>query len=606
MAVGGKRIRLGEILIKAGVLEEAQLEEALARQKETRAPIGEILTELGYVTEEKIKYALELQFGVKHVALKNAKIPPEVLRLLPEPLMKQYLMIPVAVNQLTVAMVDPNNILAIDQIRLKLRGVNVIPAVCTESDFWETFKSLPKEVVAAAPGGDAVGGPASTAPQDPAKLPSEIPAVSDQQLKDLIAQAKSAGGEAGVATLLNALMASAVKRRASSLVIEAGEQEAWLRFRIDGATFREGGLPAKLAAPLAQRLKVLAGLSNTSGAVPQHGTFAFALEGRSIKVSFHTMPARHGQVMTLRFFDSARLAMAQVDAQVLHPRVAAALKALLAKPAGMVLVGGPSGSGKSSLLLACLKEVQREGGLVLTVEDPIEYELDGVTQVAVAREPGPHEMGMMAGLEAAFDQGPQALMVGDLGEVPMAQRALRGALGGCLVLAGLPTTQAPLIEAREAWGLSARTVANGLIGTVTLRMLRRLCPHCREAFTPEARQAAFFQRLNGSGQVFRAKGCDQCAKTGYQGQVAAVEVMPFSPPIRDLVARGLPKGQADHLLRQAGLPTLEDYAMWLIAQGHTTMEELQRSDIRDLAQAGLSAEAAPLPGGTGPLGAPSA
>ena len=587
MAVGGKRIRLGEILVRAGVLEEAQLEEALAKQKETREPIGEILTKLGFVTEEKIKYALELQFGVKHINLKQARIPGEVLKLLPEQLLKQYQMIPVAVNQLTVAMVDPNNILAIDQIRMRLKGVNVVPAVCTESDFWETLKTVPKDV----PTGAAAAGGASAAATH---LP-EIQTTTDAQLKELIEKAAKGGGEAAVTPLVNAILSSAIRRRASNIFVEPMENEVILRYRVDGHMLREPALPAKLGTAIASRVKVLAGLSVTSGNAPQSGTFAFNYDGRPVKLAFNSMPTRHGQMVTVRIFDSAMLSAQALDNLVLSPRVATTLRGLLAKPSGEILFAGPRGAGKTILMYACLKELASQGANIITVEDPIEFDLDGVTQVPVSKEPGQNDLSVMVGVNSALNQSPHVLMMGDIDTPEIAQRLVKGALSGTMILAGLTTTQPPLVEAKETWDVPIRLIANGLAGMVTQRLVRRLCPNCKQQYMPDERQAKYFARLNGTGELHKAVGCETCYQTGYSGQVGVYEVIPFTPQIRELVVRGAPKAHIDHLARQSGHLTLEDYAMWLVSQGYTTWDEIKKSDIMDLAQSGQIAAEATVP-----------
>lgn len=589
MAVGGKRIRLGEILVRAGVLEEAQLNEALAQQKETKEPIGEILTKMGFVTEEKIKYALELQFGVKHINLKQARIPAEVLKLLPEPLLKQYQMIPVAVNQLTVALVDPNNILAIDEIRKRLKGVSVVPAVCTESDFWETLKTIPKES-AGAPA--AAGSGAASASHLP-----EIPAATDAQLKELLDKAAKAGGDAAMAPLVNAILSSAIKKRASTIFVEPMENEVILRYRVDGHMLREPGIAAKLGQSIISRIKVMAGLAVTAGNTPMSGTFSFNFENRPVKIAFHSMPARHGQVMTIRIFDSAILAAQGLDNLVLNPRVAAAMRQLLQKPSGLMVFAGPRGAGKTILQYACLKELKNQGASIFTVEDPIQFDLDGITQVPVSAEPGANDMSVLAGLNSALMQSPQAVMVSDVSEPAIAQRMVKGALGGTLVLGGLTTTQGALVEAKETWEVPVRLIANSIAGMVTQRLVRRLCPSCKETYKPDEKTAAYFAKLNGTGDLARAKGCENCYQTGFSGQVGVYEVIPFTPPIRELVARNAPKAHIDHLARQMGMLTLEDYAMWLVAQGHTTWDEIKKTDISDLAQSGQMSEAtATVPG----------
>lgn len=602
MAVGTKKIRLGELLIKAGVLTEGQLNEALARQKETREQIGEILTKMGFVTEEKIKYALELQFGVKHINLKTARISPEILKLLPEQLLKQYQMIPVSINQLTVALVDPNNILAIDEIRKRLRGVNVVPAVCTESDFWDTFKTIPKDAPAA-------GAHAELKVATGHHLP-EITAVTDAQLKDLIDKASKGGGEAAVAPLVNAILSVAVKRRANTIFMEPMENELVLRYRIDGHMLRESAIPAKVGQSIAQRVKVLAGLSVTSGNTPQNGTFSFNYENRPVKMAFNSMPARYGTVMTIRVFDSSVISHQSIETLVLQPKVAATLRQLVGKPSGLVTFAGPYGAGKTVLMYACLKELHGAGASIITVEEPIEFDLDGITQVPVHTEAGGDKLGVMQGIGSALAQSPNVVMMGNITDAPVAQRLVKGALSGTMILGGLNTTQGVLVEAKETWELPQRLVANAMAGMVTQRLVRKLCNHCKQQYTPDDRMKAYFARVNGTGELFKPVGCENCYQTGFAGQVGVYEVIPFTPQIRELIARGAAKAHIDHVARQMGLLTLEDYAMWLVGQGNTTWDEIKRTDILELSQAGQIAGQAggadAQPGAAGTAAAPTA
>jgi type IV pilus assembly protein PilB len=308
-------------------------------------------------------------------------------------------------------------------------------------------------------------------------------------------------------------------------------------------------------------------------------------------------------VLTLRIFDSALLNTQGLDNLVLHQRVAQTLRMLVTKPAGLVLFGGPHGSGKTILMYSVLKELQMQGASVITVEEPIEFDLDGVIQVPVSHEPGANDMAVSVGLASALAQNTQVLMMGDVGEPAVAQKLVRGALSGRMILAGMTTTQGVLVEAKETWEVPTRLIANSIAGMVTQRLVRRLCPNCKQTYTPDEATAKHFAKLNGTGELKKPAGCDQCYQTGFSGQVGVYEVIPFTPQIRELVARNAPKAMIDQQARQMGLMTLQDYAMWLVSQGHTTWEEIKRTDILELAQAGTIAEAPTT--GTGPLVAPA-
>jgi type II secretory ATPase GspE/PulE/Tfp pilus assembly ATPase PilB-like protein len=315
------------------------------------------------------------------------------------------------------------------------------------------------------------------------------------------------------------------------------------------------------------------------------------------------MPARYGQVMTIRLFDSSVISHQGIDTLVMQPKVAATLRQLVAKPSGLVVFAGPHGAGKTVLMYACLKDLHLGGSSIITVEEPIEFDLDGITQVPVHTEHTANDLSVPQGIASALAQTPNVVMLGNIAEAAIAQRLVKGALSGTMILAGLNTTQGVLVEAKETWELPPRLFANAMAGMVTQRLVRKLCVHCKEQYTPDDRMKAHFARINGTGMLYKPKGCDNCYQTGFAGQVGVYEVIPFTPQIRELIARGASKAHIDHVARQMQLLTLEDYAMWLVGQGHTTWDEIKRTDIVELGQAGQmagGAEAAPGAPSTAP------
>lgn len=604
MAVSPKRIRLGEILVGAGVLTEGQLNEALAKQKETREPIGELLTKLGFVTEEKIKYALELQFGVKHINLKQARIAPEVLKLLPETLLKQYQMIPVTVNQLTVAMVDPNNILAIDQIRHRLKGVNVVPAVCTESDFWETLKTVPKEAAPEAPPAAAAlpsapapaAAPAVWAP--PAASPPmafegpllPLSPVTDAEFLGRAEAAAQNPSEVAVSSLAGALLTLGVRRRASEIVLWPGPDGTAVRLKADGAWRQEVVLNPRVASPLAAKLLGLGGVPDGApdGAL---GALGLNLDGRAARATLGAVATPAGRHVALKLFDGELLAggAAALDRIAGSARAAGLLKAVAARPGGLVLVAGPAGAGKTLVGAALALEALKRRGHAISLERGVSARLPGLTQLAATD-------GELEGrLEAALALRPDLLWLDGFAGPSLAEThaELLGAAGsGALVLAGLPTTLGGFAAASASWELPPRRLAQALAGVVTVRALRALCPACKQKSMPDERTAAFFKRLNGTGEIFKAVGCESCKKTGFRGLVTALEILPGLPAVREALASGAPKATLDGLMRQLGGQTLEEHAMALVAAGLTTWDEVKRTDIPEFSAAPAGGNAA--------------
>lgn len=543
MAITGKRMRLGEILIKAGVLTEEQLQLGLARQQQTREPIGQILVSLNMVTDEQIKHALEVQYGVKPFDLKS-QIPSEVVRLVPESMMRQYKILPVAINQLTVAMVDPGNILALDDLRLRFKGVAIQPVVVTDAEFEQVLRSMPRDVL---PEPSAEG----SRPEPPLE-------------------------EGSVDRMVQGLLANALKKRATEVVIEPREREAIVRFRVDGELISEPAVPARLASALMARLRVLADLSPTVSHLPQAGVLELVHESRTIQVQLRSLPTRHGPRASLYLQDPRPLKTLDLASAQLHPKTEAPLRALLRRSAGLVLLTGPQHSGKRALLEVCLKEATATGRAAIALDLPHADEIPGVTLVSSSDE---SPEAKRAALEAVLQQSTDILATDHVDDPEVARRLVRGTLAGRLTLMGLTSTQ-PLLDGLIDLGeLPPRTVAQAVAGIVTLRRVKRLCPACRVPAPPDEAAVRALRLQGDLRQVHRAGACPECRGTGYQGQIRLVEAIPFDARLRALVADGAPRVEIEELARLQGYFPLRDAAAWAVAQGLTSIDALQDGDF---------------------------
>lgn len=540
-----KRLRLGEILINAGVLTEEQLSAGLARQQTTREPIGALLVTMGFVTEEQIKQALEVQFGLKSISLKG-KVPQEIVRLVPESMIKQHKILPVGINQLTVAMVDPGNLLALDDLKLRFKGVTIQPAIISETEFKEIVKSLPRETTVA-----------------------EVPAEEERP-----AEPNPAGDDQTASQLAMAMLSTALRKRATEIVLEPQEHETWVRMRVGGSLIREPSLPARLASGVISRFKVMAELALTAGNVPQTGTIKTRHEGRVVNIFLRTLPVRHGQLLTLRLFDHAALHGVSVESLVLHPGTVQALRKLLDSNSGLLLLNGPKHSGKATLLYALLREaLERNKSLISFGQLP--FDLEGVVQVPI--EPH-HEEETLAEI---FEQAQDILAMPSLTEPNLARRLVQGALGGRFAVVGIPTAQRYLHQLLDLSELPIRAVANAVAGLVNSRVVRRLCDDCKVAYQPDEQTAAFFRPHNQTGRLHRAVGCEACHGTGYAGQIGIYGVTPFDAQVRYMAANNAPASQIEQYARQHGHMAMYDYAAWIAAQGFTTLEELGKTDLFD-------------------------
>ena len=545
MAVSGKRKRLGEILIDAGVLTDEQLQIGLAKQQQTRDPIGQILVDLGYVTEEQIKHALEVQYGVKAFSLKS-RIPAEVLRLVPEGMIRQHRILPVALNQLTVAMVDPSNILALDDLRLRFKGVSIQPVVVTEIEFEQALKSLPRETLVE---------------QAPRAEEAEPDGSQDEGAADKLSQT---------------ILSGALRRGATEVVLEPREHEVAVRFRLEGRLVDESTIPTRLANVLVARLRVLADLPPIGSHASQSGVIRMPYESRPITIRLRCMSVRHGQMVTLRIFDPSRFQRVALDALVVNPKVAATLKGLLDRHAGLVLFNGPLHSGKYTMLAAAIQEAIRSGRSAIALDLPVAESIDGVTLVTTSEE---NLEARRSAVEAILQQSPDLLVIDQVEDPDVVRRVVRGALAGRLALVGLTTTQRFLDQLQDLSEMEPRTLANAVAGVVTMRLVRKLCPACRIPYKPDEVTMATFRPFNESGMLHRAVGCPECQDTGYKGQIGLYEVYPFDATLRQMIAKGASKTEIDVYAKQQGHMSLTEYAAWALAQGFTTLEELAQGDL---------------------------
>lgn len=545
MAVYGKRLRLGEILTRAGVISDAQLQVALAKQQLTREPIGEILISLGYVTSEQIRNALELQYGVKAITL-STSLNMDLVRLLPESVIRRLRVVPVAIGQLTLAMVDPANMQAIEEVKSRFKGVNVQPVVITESEFKDFLANLPSEG-------------------------TDIENLDELSIDD-----------ASAAQLVHILLSNALTRGATEIMLEPEEFETRIRFRIDGVLTSEPAVPSRISSLISSRLRLLCDLPPTPPLVPQASSFYFPFEGRRLKVTYHCLPVRHGQMITLRFFDPVQLGGTMTADLIRHPHVHQTLEHLLMRPSGLILVNGPVHPLKTAMLYACLKHAAGQGRGVISLEPVVEYELEGISQVQVGTSDLEAGLGAGQALKTVLDHGHDVIALWDLADAEQARRVVKAALAGRMILAGWNTTERFLEEALEGWNLPARTIANALAGIVNVRAVRSLCSQCRVSIQPPEDTHPLILRYNESGRLWMAgAGCEACGHRGYRGQVGVFEVFPFSREMRNLVASGARKARLDALAEHEGLVPMAHYAAWLVAQGYTDWDEAAQGGFFD-------------------------
>jgi type IV pilus assembly protein PilB len=556
--------KIGEILIKAGVITQEQLAKALEVQKGTTKRLGEILVELGMVNDLDIVSALSKQLGIPHATRASGLLnPPKgegLEKLIPEEFARQHGVLPISrhLNALTVACTNPLDLITMDNLS-RLSGCEINPVVTTKADLEQAIDafygadSMLKEAV------------------DKSYQLGDEPALEGQQDEVLsLDRLRQAAEEAPVIRLVDLIIREAIKQRASDIHIEPFKEVIKLRYRIDGVLY-EIAPPAKhLHAGIVSRVKILCKLDIAEKRLPQDGGFMMVMDQQSIDFRVSTMPTIYGEKVVIRILKkSAEL----LDLKHLgfSEKELEDFRKAIKDPYGLVLITGPTGSGKTTTLYAALNEIRSPTKNIITIEDPVEYRLEGVNQVQIKPSIG---LTFATGLRAFLRQDPDIVMVGEVRDQETAEICVRASLTGHLVFSTVHTNDAPSALTRMIdIGLAPYLIASTMSIVVAQRLLRRLCESCKQAYEPlpEIRKQFAIQE----DLLYRAKGCEQCSQTGYRGRAGVYEVMPMNTALRDLVAKGVPA----HTLRDAavreGLQTLWEGGLKKVRAGATSLEELQ-------------------------------
>ncbi|MGE5509599.1 MAG: type II secretion system ATPase GspE [Chitinophagales bacterium] len=557
------RKRLGELLVDAGLLSTEQLEEALTYQKQTGDRLGKILTDREYLSEEQLVEVLEYQLGIPRVDLARTLIGPDVVNLVPAQLARRHLVMPISRTdgRLRLAVADPFNIVAIDDVR-DVAGLEIELAITTERDIKEAIDRC-----------YGVRGAVEDVIQT-------IEETDDQGEDETVDRLRRAGDEAPIVRLVNLIISQGVRERASDIHIEPSEKDVRIRYRVDGFLREVMRSPKRTQAALVSRIKVLARMDIAERRVPQDGQIKITVDNTEVELRISTMPTQFGEKVVLRILNKNAFLL-QVDqlgfGQLNQERFLSALK----RPHGMVLVTGPTGSGKTTTLYAALGLLNRVDRNITTVEDPIEYTLPGINQTQVNPKAG---LTFARALRSIVRQDPDVIMVGEIRDSETAQIAVQSALTGHLVLSTLHTNDAAGTLARLVdMGIEPFLVASSVVCVVAQRLVRMVCPACREEYRVPAREIAaghlkelFAGREDELVTLYRGKGCPRCEQSGYYGRLAIQEVMPMTLQMRQLVTQNAP---ADSLRAQAvadGMVTLKHDGVAKALRGLTTIEEVLR------------------------------
>ncbi|MGG6431047.1 GspE/PulE family protein [Anoxybacillus sp. D401a] len=548
-----ERKRLGDLLIEAGLITKEQLEETL-KEKAPGQKLGDALLQRGYITEQQLIEVLEFQLGIPHVSLYRYPIDPKLTNLVPKEFAKRNMLIPLKQegDRLFVAMADPMDFFAIDDLRLST-GFHIEVAIASKDDILRAINKY-YDI------DDSVEEFLNIAPA--------------QEVRE---QEKLVEDDSPIVRLVNQILQMAVEQRASDIHIDPQETKVVIRYRIDGILRTERALPKHMQGMLTARIKILANMDITEHRVPQDGRIKMNIDFHPVDLRVSTLPTIYGEKIVMRVLDLGA-ALNDLNKLGFNKLNLQRFIQLIEQPTGIVLITGPTGSGKSSTLYAALNRLNGEHVNIITIEDPVEYQLEGVNQIQVNPNVG---MTFAEGLRSILRQDPNIIMVGEIRDRETAEVAIRASLTGHLVLSTLHTNDALSTVARLIdMGVEPFLVATSLSGVVSQRLVRRVCRDCQEEHEPTKREIEIFARRGLKiEKVMRGRGCPTCNMTGYKGRIALHELMVMSDEMRKVILNGESLSKLREIAIKNKMIFLIDDGLLKVKQGLTTTEEVLRVSI---------------------------
>ncbi|NOZ63443.1 MAG: type II secretion system ATPase GspE [Caldiserica bacterium] len=550
--------RLGEILLESGVIDESQLKEALKIQKERGGLLGDVLVSLGYVSEDNLAKSLSEHLGLKLVDPLSYDINPEVLAIVPEQVARKYNLIPLDKegNTLYVAMSDPLNIYAIEELK-SLTGLIIRPYVSPRY----AIKRAIEQVYGI-----------TQSMEDVLKTVDEETLGYAVEPADTVDLLQEMAQEAPVIKAVNLLISQGIRERASDIHIEPEEKEIRVRYRIDGILYKVQSLPKKLQLGIISRIKVLAHLNIAEKRLPQDGRVIMKMGDREVDLRISTFPTIYGENVVIRILEKEGI-FKSIEELGLSKDTLTAFQSLIRKPYGMILVTGPTGSGKTTTLYSALSFINAVEKNIITIEDPVEYQIRGIRQTQINPRVG---LNFANALRNILRQDPDIIMVGEIRDLDTAKIAVEAALTGHLVFSTLHTNDAPSSIPRLVdMGVEPYLLSSCLLGTLAQRLARVICPYCKEEHSPPADILELMGVEKGT-KFYRGKGCKFCRNTGYLGRIGIFELMIMNDKLREIALRRVPASEVRKVCVKMGMKTLREAGLEKAIEGMTTLEELLR------------------------------
>ena len=554
-------MRLGDLLVASGVITAEQLEQALKMQKDSRQRLGDVLIQNKFITEQQLIDALQVQLGVDFVDLTAVSIPVELAKYVPRSIAKKYCVVPVKLvrDSLYLAMSDPLDFVAQDEVKTASRK-RVVPMIAT--------RKATEQAISTLYGSEGTARVIEEMKREAGGSSDIVPAQMAQDTTDPEESAPTI-------RFVNSLIERAFAERASDIHLEPQEGEMVVRMRIDGLLRKILTVPADLQNTVISRLKIMGGMNIAEHKVPQDGHAMASVRGHSLDLRISSMPTVYGEKIVLRLLDKSAQALSKGELG-LEGRDLENYNALLKNSSGVILLVGPTGSGKSTTMCNMLRDLSREEINIVTLEDPVEYHIPGVSQCQINEKTG---MTFASGLRAILRQDPDIIAVGEIRDGETGTIAIRAAITGHLVFSTLHTNDAvSAIHRLKDIGVEPWLVSSALRGVVSQRLVRKICPHCKRAYQPSAEELSLLGLPEDSAVTFyRGEGCPECHHSGYSGRRAAFEILMINRRLRKLIADGTDSDTLLAAARENGFVTMQESCRQLVLSGVTSAEEAART-----------------------------
>ncbi|RKY31161.1 MAG: type II secretion system protein GspE [Candidatus Omnitrophota bacterium] len=562
--------RLTEILINNKIISREQLDKALEVQKQKGGRLSDIIVELKFIEKKDLVFILSEGLGFPLIDLKRFKIDPEIVKTIPPDIARNYQIIPISKmgETITLAMADPLNIFAIDHVR-SLTGYKINPIISSADEIIQAIELYYPDATRGVI--DDLVKELSTSTIEVIKQDKEI-GLTDQELLNISQQAPAI-------KITDMILDKAIKGKASDILIEPWEKTLGVRFRIDGVLKEIPSPPKSMHASIVSRIKVMSNLDIAEHRLPQDGRFKAKIANREVDFRVSILPASFGEKVAIRILDKSQATL-DIDKLGFDKEAIEKIKKISKLPHGMILVCGPTGSGKTTTLYSTLKHVASPDKNLVTVEDPVEYQLEGINQVTARPEIG---LSFAAALRSILRQDPDIIMIGEIRDFETVDIAIKSALTGHLILSTLHTTTASGAIVRLInMGVEPYLIDSSLVCVLSQRLLRKICTHCKTAYHIEQEVADLLKiEKTKKTEFYRGKGCPQCFNTGYAGRLGVCEVLLITPAIRELILSRSQEQVIKQQARKEGMKTLRETSLEAAIKGLTTLEEVIRVTAPD-------------------------